>query len=871
MRVQLDYVEPEHMDTLAMLEGALIALEDEIPEVQTQLVIQTSGQKQLQFTLGDSSQTIDLSNLRNLRDLHQVLQYLYSTITTTLPATNDIDIVMIRGLLARLDPHSVLLTADIYQEFKIVTSGEFAGVGLMIGIRDQELIVISPIDGSPAARADIRPKDRIVKIDNEETANITLTDSISRLRGETGSKIILHIMRKGFTQPQKYELTREVIKINSVVVQELKTSPNPIRYIRIKNFQEHTLKELYEGLENLQESHGLILDLRNNPGGLLEQAINMSDLFLTEEKVIVSTLSHHQQQQVYKSYWPLKNHLLTQLPIVILVNAGSASASEIVAAALKKHQRAVLLGEQTFGKGSVQSVWDLDNGGALKLTIAQYLTPNNKSIQSVGVTPNILLYPAIISKEHIQLSQKNVLPIEKIEVDSFSSWISQPEVPEAQLQYYRHDYSNTDASAQFFVSPEPSLDTLENDFFVQFAKQILLENLKKGGSEKLLNTALALQPQVAKKQEQEIIQALDQMGVDWNLRETTPEPSAFEMKTNIEWTATQEPHEWKPFDSSIPVNSELHLQIKVTNVGTRSESRLLILTESPNPAFHHLELPVGYLEAGKTRTQTLNISIPEESHNALEVITLKLIDSEMQTFSSQTRLLPIKCLSEPRFQLTLTGLDDGTQGSEGNGDGLLQTGETIVLQAIIHNEGPGEAQNAVITLKDQSPDLSISKGRSILGKIKPNESKTAFLVFKKTKDALSKLNVEIQDADFGNQELIVPLPLKQQLPNGTFQATQLEQMQVLDTSNQPVAYQTSSKRVNFKGQIEGQRAVKDMYVFINQKKIFYGLNSDKESTLFPFDIPLELSPGYNEIVIHARNLNDIIMKKSFPLWSVPAP
>ena len=226
-------------------------------------------------------------------------------------------------------------------------------------------------------------------------------------------------MRAGFNEPEKFELIRETIHIGSVESLDLTENQTRIRYIKIKNFQESTNKDLAAQLKHLDQLQGLIIDLRNNPGGLLDQAVKVSDQFLPEKKTIVSTVGNRNNSSLYQSHWGLSDEKLLSLPTIILINSGSASASEILAAALKNNKRAILLGEQTFGKGSVQTIWQLQDESALKLTVAKYLTPGNKSIQSVGVSPDIELYPVLISRNRMKLIRREE-PQEKKPGSSFS-------------------------------------------------------------------------------------------------------------------------------------------------------------------------------------------------------------------------------------------------------------------------------------------------------------------------------------------------------------------------------------------------------------------------------------------------------------------
>ncbi len=297
----------------------------------------------------------------------------------------------IKGMLETLDPHTQFMPPDVFKEMKIDTSGEFGGLGIEIARREDTLVVVAPIDDTPAQRAGIRSGDAILKIDEEATRNMELARAIQKMRGPAGKKVLLTIMREGFTAPREFAIIRDHIRIASVEG----VLHGGIGHVKVKNFQERTGLALFKELERLRAQHGgkelrgLVLDLRNNPGGLLDQAVAVSDRFLGGGLPIVSTRGRTtgqvneeraRERDTEKAY-----------PVVVLVNAGSASASEIVAGALQDHRRAVVMGTPTFGKGSVQTVIEMEDGSGLKLTIARYFTPSGRSIQERGILPDFVV------------------------------------------------------------------------------------------------------------------------------------------------------------------------------------------------------------------------------------------------------------------------------------------------------------------------------------------------------------------------------------------------------------------------------------------------------------------------------------------------
>ena len=292
----------------------------------------------------------------------------------------------INGLLQSLDPYSAYMSPEIFNEMQTETSGEFGGLGIEVGMELGVVKVISPIDDTPASKAGIKAGDYIVKINDVQVQGKSLSEAVDLMRGPVGSEIELTIRRKNKKKALTFKIVREVIQIRSVKADLLK---NDIGYIRLTSFNENSGKQIKSEIQNLEKNENVksyILDLRNNPGGLLSQAIRISDFFLDNGE-IVSTKSRKSSEN--KKWFAKKGDLINGKKLIVLINYGSASASEIVAGALKDHKRAILLGESSYGKGSVQSIIPLKNNGAIRLTIAKYYLPSGKSISEVGVSPDI--------------------------------------------------------------------------------------------------------------------------------------------------------------------------------------------------------------------------------------------------------------------------------------------------------------------------------------------------------------------------------------------------------------------------------------------------------------------------------------------------
>ncbi len=312
----------------------------------------------------------------------------------------------LKGMLSSLDPHSQFMDPDEYKDLKTETEGKFGGLGIEISIKDDLLTVISPVEDSPAWRAGIKAGDRIVKIGHEVTRDMSLDDAVKKLRGDPGSKVTITILRESDDSVQDFVITREIIHVEDI--KDPHIIDDHIGYVRLTEFRENSYSELHQALEKLkaQGADSLILDLRNNPGGLLDVAIKISEDFLPAGKTIVSTKGRHSSED-YIAKSQNNSRVFLDWPMVVMINEGSASGSEIVAGALRDNKRAVLVGVKSFGKGSVQSVIPLPDGSGLRLTTARYFTPSGVCINGIGITPDVVIEEKA-HKEDDGSDEKNV-------------------------------------------------------------------------------------------------------------------------------------------------------------------------------------------------------------------------------------------------------------------------------------------------------------------------------------------------------------------------------------------------------------------------------------------------------------------------------
>ena len=344
--------------------------------------------------------SLPIQSLRTMAEVYSQIKANYVSSETDEKLLED----AMKGMVSGLDPHSEYMTKKGYDDMKESTSGEFGGLGMEVGQEDGFVKVIAPIEDTPAERAGVKSGDFIAKIDNESTRGMTVSDAVKKMRGKPGTKITLTLSRKDVSTPIVVNITRAIIKVKSVRSHLLE---NNVGYIRVSQFQERTVPSVAEAVKSLTKENGgalrgIVLDLRDDPGGLLNGAVGVSAVFLQPENVVVSTKGRDNKQKMLLKARP-EDYLLSAgtdplanlpteiktMPITVLINSGAASASEIVAGALQDHKRAVIVGTRSFGKGSVQSVMPVSNGGAIKITTALYYTPNDRSIQAVGIVPDV--------------------------------------------------------------------------------------------------------------------------------------------------------------------------------------------------------------------------------------------------------------------------------------------------------------------------------------------------------------------------------------------------------------------------------------------------------------------------------------------------
>ncbi len=695
-QVNDDYVDPRRIDHQRMMLAGLDAIQKDVPPV---LVHYREGDETLkvQVNSAESEFETDVSSpwelARRFRDVFAFLQdQLQDEEDIEL---NEVEYAAVNGMLKTLDPHTILLPPAVFEEMQTSTRGEFGGLGIVISIRDGHLTVIRPIDDTPASRAGLQRGDRIVKIDEESTLNMPLQEAVNRLRGRKGSTVVIFIRRKGKTgnygPARPVKLTRARIDIESVEHRMLRDN---VGYIRIKNFQGNTERHLRRALAALHKRRmtGLVLDLRGNPGGLLDQAVQVADTFL-EEGPIVTTSSQDPRERTEEYAEPGGTE--PQYPMVVLINGQSASASEIVAGALKNHDRALILGEQSFGKGSVQVLYRLQDRSALKLTVAQYLTPGDVSIQGVGIVPDIAISPMTVDKENMDLKGDELF-LREGDLDAHLTHASATESqrPAVMMGYYLNPELR-----QRLLEAEPDEEENEDqeNFLIRFSKNLVL-NAKSYKRPQMLRQVDPIIARVQKQETEKVVRDLKKLGIDWSVG---PDKGPSRVRVVAKTSAGGKP---------VRAGEPLSLRVQVTNEGNNTLYQLRATTRSDNPWFEGRELVFGKLAPGETRAWTTTLGrcttedekrvcrIPRNMIDRADGIRIELEEAHGHAPEPAEVRTVILALPPPRFAYGIQVADNVV----GNGDGVVQPGEQVTVYFNVKNIGDVDSFEVQANLQNKS-------------------------------------------------------------------------------------------------------------------------------------------------------------------------
>jgi len=745
LEVKNHYVDPERVDPKKMLLAGLNAIQSSVAPV---IVRYEEGAPALTVQVNDQEQSFAISDVNSPWSLAGRFRDIFAFLQQNLDGEPDLDLrdieyAAVNGMLRTLDPHTVLLTPDVFEEMQMSTRGEFGGLGIVISIRDGSLTVIRPMPDTPASRAGLERMDRIVKINDESTMNMPLSEAVDRLRGPPGSRVSVWVTRAqghGRTPPRRFELVRAVIHIESV---EHRMLGDHVGYIKINSFQGNTSEDMQRALADLhhQDLRGLVLDLRDNPGGLLDQAVRVADTFLPSG-TIVATQSNDPRERDEK--FAHREGTEPDYPMVVLMNGGSASASEIVAGALKNHDRALVVGQRSFGKGSVQVIYNFQDGSALKLTIAQYLTPGDVSIQGVGIVPDIEVDPMTVDREDMALTVDDEAMLREADLRSHLTHARAREGqrPGVILRYY---LSEEERQHMQEADPRDQENATEDEFLTRFSQSLLARASHSVRPEMLADAG----PVVSESQHSEMAKAvaqLQRLGVDW--AEGTDE-GASPVTVTVSTTPTDAATAGGPF--------ELH--VRVQNTGEHTLYQLRATTKSDYALFNDRELVFGRLAPGESREWATTLGLcstvdgarscllPRNVVDRADGIRVEFSEAHGHAPPNAEERTIVHGLARPLFAYSMQVADD----VEGDGDGVLERGEKASLYLRVRNVGTGRTFQTQANLRNLSGrGVLLHDGRFRIDNLEPGQERLlrfTFDVLSDFEDDVAKLEVSVADLD----------------------------------------------------------------------------------------------------------------------------
>ncbi|MEC8052722.1 MAG: MXAN_5808 family serine peptidase [Myxococcota bacterium] len=921
------YVDPSRVFPKEMFVAAVEEIEKSVPEVlvdaRDHSVAVTVGDQEREFRIDNLDQPWEVAMA--LRDVFGFLQDKVAEGTEL----RDIEYAAINGLLSTLDPHSVLLRPESFDDVRMSTKGEFGGLGIVISIRDSRLTVISPIVDTPAYRAGIKAQDKIVKIGEESTVNMSTEDAVTRLRGKPGTKIDIWILRSGWDEPRLFRLQRAIIKIESVTSELL---ADGVGYIRIKNFQGNTYDDMVSQLDGLRaklggELKGLVLDLRNNPGGLLDQAVAIADHFIASGPLVI-TVGEGRKKREERSASYIGSE--TQYPMAVLVNGGSASASEIVSGAIKNLDRGIVVGQKTFGKGSVQVLYDFKDRSALKLTIAQYLTPGDVSIQSVGIQPDIVVNPIMIKEEMVRAFEPNRSPREE-DLDHHLKKFDRANT-EAQKAAFTIDHVQNDEVEDKDPEPDELADQFRTDYEIDLAQKLL--STSKGTRPQMLDSSKLVLEDEIQKQGVLTAEAFEKLGINWEAKSASPSSPL-----SVSSTIVVKPKTGK----KVFAGASVDVIATVTNRSQNTMSRVYGLSKSENGFFDRLEFPFGTLKPGETKQWSVERKLPLALSERADLVEFEVhSDTNIEEQGSST-IAEISAETPPL--LTYSYHFDDRKG--GNGDGLIQVGEQVDFIIDVKNLGKTAAKDAFVTVRNSGgSEVFLKVGRASLGEIAAGKSKRASLNFEvkgNTGVSAAKLQLSVWDGEFAtgfSDELEIAFGEAKQIqkvrgvveskvdvtvysgasaatnPIGTLKSgarvratmktggftrvvlgkdafgfidsnalkSAKKLRKKLGFKRQPgqeppriglslPALITEDSALNLEIQVSDRDSLRDMYIFVNEQKVFFTKlgdavrGKDGETVVLRPKIPLE--EGTNEIGLVVRESDTLMGRRSFAIYRKP--
>ena len=767
------YVEPTRVEPSAMSLAGLEALEATIPEV----LVQPASEGAVRVRVGTTEQefSYDANALWAVGpQVREVFSFVNDHASLSEEEQRQAEYAIVEGVLSTLDPHTNLLRPRAYEDMRTNTAGHFGGLGIEVGMREGEITVLRVLDGNPASRVGMKTGDRIVQIDDESTVTMTLNEAVGLMRGPAGSEVAIYVRREGLEKPKKFDIERAIIKLDSVVGEILpgkdaQGNEAKVGLLQIsRNFAQTTGQELRDKLREFEREgvEGVILDMRDNPGGLLNAAVEVADAFV-DTGTIVATVGESSPRDESKAS---SSYRFADVPLVVLVDQGSASATEIVAGALRNLDRAVIIGRRTFGKGSVQVLHDrrvADTELALKLTIAQYLTPGDVSIQSVGVSPDLETLPVYVGEEYLAYYGRKRFDL--VREESLSAHLESAKTEAQPITagplFFLQQGSVADgtkakgleARVELEENPDKRVEMLLADPEVRMARDLAIWAPSPRRSD-ILAQLPAFTKQQTQIEDARIAKSLASKNIDWSQGPAPTADASPKLKVSL---TTDKP------DDTIRGGDFGVLTVTVTNTGDAPAHRVRAISDSDYNYFDERELLFGKIDPGQTKTAKLKLSVSAHELTRTDRIDFLFLSQHGAELSEDSRTkidVSAEGIERPKFAFGYQVIDDPrfAETIDGNGDGLLQVGERVKLRIWAHNSGPGEAQDARVQVRNGSGDaVFLHDGRAKVGELEVGKSDWVELDFEIQKRVEEvDLQVTVSDAKIGEyvtEEILFPV------------------------------------------------------------------------------------------------------------------
>ncbi len=862
-----NYVDPERIDYAAMYRAALDAVEREVPQVLLRL---ENGDRRLHVSVGSYNTVLTVQELTSSsameEELKRVALILEEHVDKDDVKHEDVEAAMLNGVLSTLDPHSVFLPPENSRKMEEDNEGEFGGLGITIVMDEGQLTIDYPLEDTPAYRAGLLARDRITRIEGESTINMDLDEAVSKMRGPPNTPVTITIERDGWEAPRDFTIVRDKIKATRVKGQLL---DGGVGWVQIGSFHAQVETQLEEVLAHLAREagpgglKGLVLDLRENPGGFLHQAIAVADKFLVSGP-IVSTVERNGKNRDQRD--AAASGTEPNYPMAVLMSGNSASAAEIVAGALKNQERAIIIGERSFGKGSVQNLYSFSDGSKLKLTVARYLTPGDHSIQSVGIPPDIELEGAAL------------FPPREIEIEEGGEKRKEMSTPrvslfardrlqrEADLQGHLVNDVNLETPPVYglrYLAPLPEGDDAprtdrrdpRKDFQVMFARDVLLASHGARRAD-ILRDAATVVTSRGRQESGRIEKAFqERVGIDWSAC-ANPERANAKVELSL------------GEDGVLDAGKLEVVRLTVTNQDAKPLCQVAGVAKSGNDALDGIEFYFGKIAPGESRSYEAKVRLVDGYPTEMSQMDVTLLDAARHELAKASLPVQTKGMDLPRYSWSYTFSD----AEGGDGDGTVEVGERIDVSVDVLNVGSGVGGVARFELKKDpmmGKAVELDGGSFSVPRLAPGARASGKLGFKVTRPPAEgepvALELRVRDAERYDYASVIKGEFydyysqteKITVPLGGVPAAARREPPAISLSRTP-GTQTGEPEVVVSGVATDDTGVRDVIVYHGSQKIAYaGGGSGAPLTSVPFTATARLEDGNNLIVVLVRDTSGL--------------